>query len=86
MNAPSAVLLDGLVENATIQVVRVVRLTVNEHTHERVLGIGRAVVQQVESELAGDNSRIIRAGTLAGVKHGESSWAVGNLISVKVRN
>lgn len=84
LRTPQKQLLRPLVDNTTIQVVRSVVLSAEGKKSAHTCGIGRANVQQIESELVDENTRIIRAGTKAGVLHGEYSWKIGDIAEVKV--
>jgi hypothetical protein len=77
-------MLQPLVDNTTTQVVRSVVLSAEGKKSAHTCGIGRANVQQIESELVDENTRIIRACTSAGVHHGEYSWKIGDIAEVKV--
>lgn len=79
-------LLDTYVKRTSIQMIRKTTLTVMGESHSSHSGvIAKGCIQQIESELAGPNSRIIRAGVKGGVTEGEASWQVDNLIGVEVR-
>lgn len=77
-------MLQSLVDSTTIQVVRSVVLSAEGKKSAHTCGIGCGMVQQIESELVDENTRIIRAGTKAGVLHGEYSWKIGEIAEVKV--
>ena len=84
LRTPRKQMLQSLVDNTTIQVVRSVVLSAEGKKSAHTCGIGRGEVQQIESELVDENTRIIRAGTKAGVLHGEYSWKIGEMAEVKV--
>ena len=73
-------MLQLLVDNTTIQVVRSVVLSAEGKKSAHTCGIGRGKVQQIESELVDENTRIFKAG----VPHGEYSWKIGDIAEVKV--
>jgi hypothetical protein len=77
-------LLDLYVQTTTVQLVKVIRLSLNgiNSTHARILGNCR--VKQVEKELVAEDTRIIRASAAAGTLEGEASWKIDDLISVEV--
>ena len=77
-------MLQSLVDNTAIQVVRSVVLSSEGKKSAHTCGIGRAKVQQIEAELVDEDTRIVRAATKAGVLHGESSWKIGDIAEVKV--
>ncbi len=85
LRTPRKQMLQSLVDNTTIQVVRSVVLSAEGKKSAHTCGIGCGRVQQIESELVDENTRIIRAGTKAGVLHGEYSWKIGDIAEVKVR-
>jgi len=84
IRTPRKQMLQSLVDNTTIQFVRSVVLSAQGKKSAHTCGIGRGQVQQIESELVDENTRIIRAGTKAGVLHGEYSWKIGEIAEVKV--
>ena len=84
ISTPRKHMLQSLVDYTTIQVVRSVVLSAEGRKSAHTCRIGRGKVQQIESELVDENTRIIRAGIKAGVRHGEYSWKIGDMAEVKV--
>lgn len=77
-------LLDFYVQNTEVQLVKVISLTTNgkASVHNKIVGNCR--IKQIEKELVGEGTRIIRASAAAGTLEGEATWSVGGIISIEV--
>jgi hypothetical protein len=75
--------LDDYVSKTIIQLVKVETMSANGSKSAHIVGLSKSKPQQIEKELVGPDTRIIRGGFRGGVPGGEASWNVGQLVMVE---